>query len=193
MRLAIVFDGDLTIHQHIAIALSALDPAPFAAWQIVDDFGRADLEIRVVVTDDVRWCAAFEDAAILKPGDHAGQCAQAPMRFFQAHHLVLAHRLDDHFGRITTGSQELGMGTTIRYPEQHIGIVEEFFHEAGIRIGPGGEKFSLQSIVNCDVEHRIDRMLAEQFRNIADPHIAEAFGLWGRRSSDHEIRNSHRD
>ena len=102
VRLAIVFDGDLTIHQHIAIALSALDPAPFAAWQIVDDFGRADLEIRVVVTDDVRRCTAFEDAAILKPGDHARQCAQAPMRFFQAHHLMLAYRFDDHFGRITT-------------------------------------------------------------------------------------------
>ena len=85
------------------------------------------------------------------------------------------------------------MRPPIRHPEQHIGIVEEFFHEARIRIGSGGEKFGLQSIVNRDVEHRIDRMLAEQFRNIADAHIAEAFRFRGRRPGDDEIRDPNRD
>ena len=83
VRLLVVLDGDLAIHEHVAISGSGGGDAVFVAGQVVSEGRELVVELLEVVDDDVRGCALAQDAAVLEAGAEGGQGAEPPVRVLE--------------------------------------------------------------------------------------------------------------
>src|SRR5215469_12481254 len=69
----VTFPRDLSVHNDVAVAFSALHPTPFVARQVVGNLDRQHLKPFQIVDHDICWSTLPQKAAILEPGAERGQ------------------------------------------------------------------------------------------------------------------------
>src|SRR5580704_14024162 len=104
---AVAFPGNLTVHDHMTVALGALHAAPFVARQVMRNLDRKYLQPLEVVNHDIGRCALAQEAAILESCAERRQPRHPPVDVFETQPLLLAYEADEAFGGIASGGEEL--------------------------------------------------------------------------------------
>src|SRR5580704_2340607 len=91
---AVALPGNLTVHDHVTVALGALHAAPFVARQVVRNLDRQDLQPLEVVNHDIGRCTLAQEAAIPESRAEGRQPRHPPVNLFEAQPLLLAYEAD---------------------------------------------------------------------------------------------------
>src|SRR6516225_4307606 len=89
------------------------------------------------------------------------------MGLFQRHHVLVAHPVGQEMSRVSAEREELGMCAAVRRTEQSQRMPDYLSQRFLVIVDKVEQrKFGLQILLDRNVEHEIDRMLALLFGNL---------------------------